>query len=653
MGEDDVLRGSGSAPSAPAGPLGDLRSRVTGPARRLASPFRPRPRRPPSGSSPDRSGDPNGVAAGLVFFALAVVVFGAAVAVAVLDFAATTDDRGFWAQRGSWIFTFEPATWVAIVGTVLLVFGLGGVKSPGSSGVEGRFAAVLLGLVPLMLTVAVAVTVVTYTLPVEDPGPYIPPVVAQDAASAGQPDQATEAAAASDEAAGAEASRQANAAARERWESWERWKSIVAILVGIVLGAGSGVAIALVQHSRTSGSTADDDFVKEIARRQVILAANVTSWCTPAAAATTPAPGTAATWAPAAACVAACDEATAASGSLQADLTWTDGRSLGNANQSARDRDITGLWTRLHAAEEALLYVAPTAQVLAEGLFDEMRLKDSKIGQAAGLSFQLRRAIMNLGGEVYLVDPPKIPQTTPCPTDDTLFQARTVVRGVRHVVNEFRDSRRGGLIRARNHLAWAGLLTGASGYALLGVAILVKVPTSFVIAAVVYYLIAATIGLFNQLRLSSEPDREQTEEDYGFARAQLLFLPVLAGLAGVGGVVVTALLFAALNGNVIEYSLPEVVDVTDATPVGAELATPVSGETGVAPGDDGLDPARPEDGDPPRLRQIFNLDTNRFGLVIAGLFGLTPGLLVERLQGLASRYKADLRSTSAQDGVRR
>ena len=40
---------------------------------------------------------------------------------------------------------------------------------------------------------------------------------------------------------------------------------------------------------------------------------------------------------------------------------------------------------------------------------------------------------------------------------------------------------------------------------------------------------------------------------------------------------------------------------------------------------------------------------NPVGLVIAAVFGLTPGLLIDRLQGQANQFKADLRSTNAQE----
>jgi hypothetical protein len=50
----------------------------------------------------------------------------------------------------------------------------------------------------------------------------------------------------------------------------------------------------------------------------------------------------------------------------------------------------------------------------------------------------------------------------------------------------------------------------------------------------------------------------------------------------------------------------------------------------------------------PTSSEIFSLTDNRFGLVVAAVFGLTPDLLINRLQGQADRFKTDLQNTSVQ-----
>jgi len=104
---------------------------------------------------------------------------------------------------------------------------------------------------------------------------------------------------------------------------------------------------------------------------------------------------------------------------------------------------------------------------------------------------------------------------------------------------------------------------------------------------------------------------------------RLLYSPVLSGLAAVGGVVVVAMLHASLSGPIVTYS---------------EAAVP--GEVVVA----ALEA--------PQLKLIFDLEANRFGVVLAAVFGLTPSLLVSRVQGLADRFQADLQSTTVQAGGR-
>jgi len=47
------------------------------------------------------------------------------------------------------------------------------------------------------------------------------------------------------------------------------------------------------------------------------------------------------------------------------------------------------------------------------------------------------------------------------------------------------------------------------------------------------------------------------------------------------------------------------------------------------------------------LEDIFDLHKNIIGLLMAAVFGLTQGLLFERLQQQAEKYKSDLKSSEA------
>ena len=184
--------------------------------------------------------------------------------------------------------------------------------------------------------------------------------------------------------------------------------------------------------------------------------------------------------------------------------------------------------------------------------------------------------------------------------------ARNVVLTVRRAINEFRDDRRDGLVRARNHLL--ATVTGVVTYALLGIAFFQGASVRSIVAFSAFYLTGSIVGLFRQLRAASAQDTV-AEDDYGLSIARLLHAPLFSGLAAVGGVMLTALL----------------------TPV------TLSGDTHSAA--------------VPSLSEIFDLTRNQGGLVFAAVFGLTPSLIVTRLQTQAEAYKADLKSSEAAERV--
>ena len=213
-------------------------------------------------------------------------------------------------------------------------------------------------------------------------------------------------------------------------------------------------------------------------------------------------------------------------------------------------------------------------------------------------------------------------------------QARFILRDVRHAINQYRDARREGLARARNQLIWTGLITGLLAYSLLAFAVLVAVPYKSLIAGLVFFLVGAVVGLFDQLRVSTAT--ESGTEDFGLGQARLFYTPVLSGLAAIGGVLITAMLYASLSGPLLTFTYPTPSATPDASAGGNALNQARSAQVDLAP---------------PRLDQNFDLEDDRFGLVIAAVFGLTPSLLVARLQGQADRYKADLQSTSADTAI--
>jgi hypothetical protein len=425
---------------------------------------------------------------------------------------------------------------------------------------------------------------------------------------------------------------------------WEDWNNFLAPAIGLLLGLAIGGGLARWRRGLATPRTANPQLANELITGWLALDAQVKAWCPPQVVDAN--------------CQDQGTEALPEREEIEAPLgrEWVSG--AGFIDQ----------WVRLHAAEEALFYVAPTEYVVGQGLIDEMRLKDSKIANEDDLLFKLRTAITALKGSQYLTPSPALSSGTP-EIEGGDRRARAVLSEIRHTINGVRDDSRKGLVRQRNSLSRTGFLTGITAYLLLVVAMVVHVQDAFVVAAVVFFLVGAVVGLFNQLRLSTASEEGPAQEDYGLAQTQLIYSPVLSGLGGVLGVVLTSLLYASLSGSVLVYQAPleptttptptstttETIGESPAaatptvtptpTPAGTATATPTVTPTptpALAP----LGVASPDQ--LPRLVDIFNLERNRFGLVLAAVFGLVPGLLVNQLQGVANRYKSDLSNTSAQ-----
>jgi hypothetical protein len=250
------------------------------------------------------------------------------------------------------------------------------------------------------------------------------------------------------------------------------------------------------------------------------------------------------------------------------------------------------VFTVLHRAEQALTRLAPEADVIAQALYERSSFAGSKIANAEEQIVRLERAIHALGGAEYLVEP----RTGAPPTDKRL--ARGIVQDAQATVDEFRDTRRRGLVRARNRLFATVVFTGLVAYAGLGLALLAGAETTQIIAGGTFYLIGATVGLFRQLRQAASADTV-TEEDFGLSMVRLVHIPLASGLAAVGGVVLTAYLTALNSAQ-----------------------------------------------DVPELSTVFDISASPLGLVSAAVFGFTPSLIASSLQSRADKWKEELKSSA-------
>ncbi|MEA2512284.1 MAG: hypothetical protein QOJ59_1771, partial [Thermomicrobiales bacterium] len=480
---------------------------------------------------------------------------------------------------------------------------------------------------------------------------------------------------------------------------WNGWGNYVAIGAGIAVAVI--VAFVLASRNHPSPDRTNPRQYGELSLRCTILDARLKHLCDCQGKTSLP-PFTSSILTSQAplACAEVCGQYEAITEDLALQPTGRTGNRASSAAKWVTGSGFIDLWVRMHNAEEALFVLESKEQVVTYGLADESRLMGSTISNREDLLGRLRRAVAVLGGREYfsvaIADTlSKIPPENGFDNKESEeAKAHLILRDIRHAINDFRDTSREGLVRARNQLMWTGLVTGAVSYVLLVLAILVRTDEDGLVAAMSFFLVGAVIGLFDQLRVSAVHDG--AEEDFGLGRARLVYTPVLSGLAGIGGVVLTAMLYATLSGSMLKYTEPP---TPTPSPTVAATATPTTPSTGAST-DDGEVSAtaspdsttspeavgevvylasRPErfqadatdtsaltvtttpteeptrepvpsdvEFDPPPLSAIFDLGLNGFGLVIAAVFGLTPSLLVNRLQGQADKYKADLQSTSVQ-----
>src|SRR5215467_992245 len=172
---------------------------------------------------------------------------------------------------------------------------------------------------------------------------------------------------------------------------------------------------------------------------------------------------------------------------------------------------------------------------------------------------------------------------------DEEIQARSDLREVRHVLNEFRDNRWEAIVRVRNQFVCTMILTGLTMYVLLQFAILAGAPPATMRSVTAFFLVGALVGLF--YRLYTESQTSKSIDDYRLALARLVAIPLFSGLAAVGGVLLT-------------QTVTSTVNVFDPKNILAEL-------------------------------------------IVAAAFGLTPSLLFGMLQKQTEQYKTDLKSTEA------
>jgi hypothetical protein len=285
------------------------------------------------------------------------------------------------------------------------------------------------------------------------------------------------------------------------------------------------------------------------------------------------------------------------------------------------------LWHRIHRAQEAMIKLEPLTEVAEGAMLDDERLRDATIENSDRLLDRLRCAVAVFeapGANGYLR---YLPESKECndPTrlgmldgnaDKDLAQAINdaeaikeelrpaaiaILAETRYEINRFRDNSWEGIVNARNHLLDTSWNLGLMTYALLAFTLIMTPDPNTILWAAIYFLIGVITALFARARI--EWSTASAVDDFGLTRARLIHLPWLAGLAAVGGVLVTTVL-------------------------GPQLAGATGG------------------GAAPTLAEVFN-GGNTSLLLVAAVFGLTPDLIIRRLEQQTEKYKADLESTQS------
>jgi len=295
-------------------------------------------------------------------------------------------------------------------------------------------------------------------------------------------------------------------------------------------------------------------------------------------------------------------------------------RSRTNGLEWVSAMGYVSLWRRVDRAEECLIELEPVESLLADALHDRLRLSGAGI-KGDQLEAALAAAVSVIdkqGFEKYFaptMQTQKVDATMTKPADSvsTLPSegvpaqaqsaeeaerlARAVLREVRHALNSFIQDSMEGIVRARNRLWRAILLTATTTFLLVALAVLNDVPKPLLSGASVFFLVAAVVGLFNRLRLQAQSDL--AVEDFNLFEARLVHTPLISGLAGVAGVILVAVAPAAGT-----QTLPD-------------------------------------------LTTIFDLTRNPLGLLIAAAFGLAPGRLIGPLEDQTERLKGQLKAGKA------
>jgi hypothetical protein len=270
--------------------------------------------------------------------------------------------------------------------------------------------------------------------------------------------------------------------------------------------------------------------------------------------------------------------------------------------------------TMLHRAEEALFEFEDEIAVLGDALYDYQRIDTSPIDRDTRtlLLERIQRATYAISPGMYQLywSGGKDPEHG---LNEESSMARATLRVVRRTMNELRDTIRAELMRVGAASTAASTFLGVAVFALVIACILSHSSGSFgpdpdetriFVGPLILFLIAAATGLVYRLYSDTKPGRAKSvkrSEDSDLTDLPFEFAPLVSGIAGLGGTLVTGGLANLTSGPILA--------------------------SGISP--------------------LFKPELLGQSVIIAALFGVAPGLLFDRLARYTDSLKQDLQATSA------
>ena len=260
------------------------------------------------------------------------------------------------------------------------------------------------------------------------------------------------------------------------------------------------------------------------------------------------------------------------------------------------------LWRRLHRAEALLPYLELSGSLRARVDQLQLRIADSTISSTAAHRIDeelqaIEKSDASPHGDSGRRNGSAHPIGKTMATKG--WAARAALSQAQLSIDEFRDARYAQLVSARNQLAATNAITGIALYALLWLVIVAGVEMETVRAATAFYLVGALVGLFSTLYAQS--GARSAVDDYGLTLTRMLVTPQLSGIAAVLGVVIT--------------SMVAVTQLHD-----GQVA----------------------------LADSFNLLERPINILVAAVFGFSPGLVLDRLRRQTDEAKDDLQRSRSE-----